>query len=459
MKNVLDYVREQQPGALDQLFEFLRIPSISADSRYRPQMQACAEWVCHRMQDSGLSSRIFPTPGHPIVYGERLRDPALPTVLVYGHYDVQPPDPLNLWTTPPFEPQVRDGKLFARGATDDKGQLFTHLKSIEAWVKTAGDLPVNVKVLIEGEEEVGGKNLDEFLKSHQEMLRADVAVVSDTSQFGDGIPAITCGLRGIVAAEVRLKGPSKDLHSGIYGGSIANPVNALAKMCGRLIGDDGRVMIPGFYDAVAELSDREKQQYAALPFSESRFLEETGSSAVFGEAGRSTLERRTARPTCDINGISGGYQGEGPKTIIPSRAAAKITCRLVPDMKPDRVLDALEGFLRANCPPGVEFEFHRFHGCEAFVFDPTSAWLTAASRAIETAFGREPVLVREGGSIPVVLSLKQILGIDTLLLGWGRNTDNLHSPDEHIHVEDFQRGVFASACLWHELAKVNPGRQ
>ena len=251
-----------------------------------------------------------------------------------------------------------------------------------------------------------------------------------------------------------MKGPSRDLHSGIYGGSIANPVTALAKICGGLVGDDGRVQIPGFYDDVVELTPLEQEQYAALPYSESAFLSETGSAATFGESGRSTLERRTARPTCDINGISGGYAGEGPKTIIPSRAVAKITCRLVPHMKPDKVLDALEAFLRSRVPAGVAFEFQRYHGCEAFVFDPTSNWLTAARRAVETAFGQPPVLIREGGSIPVVLSFKQILGLDTLLLGWGRNTDNLHSPDEHIHLADFHRGTLASACLWQELAKV-----
>lgn len=454
MNDVLDFLKQQQAISLEQLCNFLRIPSVSADSAFSTQMQSCAEWVRLSMVEAGLTATIYPTKGHPIVFGERIQDPSLPTILVYGHYDVQPPDPLDQWTTPPFEPEVRDGKLYARGATDDKGQLFTHLKAIEAWVKVVGSLPVNVKVLIEGEEEVGGVNLDQFLETHKPLLKADVAVISDTSQYANGIPAITCGLRGIVAAEVRLRGPSRDLHSGIYGGSIANPVNALAKMCGQLVGDDGRVRIPGFYSDVVELTAMEKEQYAALPFSEADFLRETGASATFGEAGRTTLERRTARPTCDINGISGGYQGEGPKTIIPSRASAKITCRLVPKMNPARVLDALESFLKSSCPPGIEFEFIRFHGCEAFVFDPTSDWLNAAKRAIETAFGQPPVLVREGGSIPVVLSFKQILGIDTLLLGWGRNSDNLHSPNEHIHVTDFHRGTLASACLWAELAKI-----
>lgn len=457
IQNVLQFLRGRQSTALEELCEFLRIPSVSADSAYAPQMQTCAAWVRGALEAAGLESTIYPTAGHPIVYGQRLRDPGLPTVLIYGHYDVQPPDPLNLWTTPAFEPSIRGGRLYARGATDDKGQLFTHIKSLEAWMQTAGELPLNVKVLIEGEEECGGLHLEQFLQCHQDLLKADVAVISDTSQYGDGIPAITCGLRGIVAAEVRLRGPCKDLHSGIYGGSIANPVNALARMCGALVGADGRVQIPGFYDDVQDLSAAERAGYAELPFSEPQFLQEVGSSAVFGEAGWSTLERRTARPTCDINGIVGGYSGEGPKTIIPSKALAKITCRLVPVMNPTRVLDSLEAFLRSLCPPGIEFEFRRFHGCEAFVFDPTSEWLAAAKRAVQTAFGQPPVLFREGGSIPVVLSFKQILGLDTLLLGWGRNSDNLHSPDEHIHLEDFHRGTLASACLWEELSRVNKG--
>jgi acetylornithine deacetylase/succinyl-diaminopimelate desuccinylase-like protein len=454
MENVLAHLRSHQPAAIEQLCEFLRIPSVSADSKFAPEMQRCATWVRDFLTNAGVQARLCETAGHPIVYGERLQDPALPTILVYGHYDVQPPDPLNLWTTPAFEPQIRAGRLYARGATDDKGQLFTHLKSLEAWIRVTGRLPVNIKVLIEGEEEVGGANLEHFLNAHRELLKADVAVISDTSQFGDGIPAITCGLRGIVAAEVRLTGPSRDLHSGIYGGSIANPVNALARICGALVGEDGRIQIPGFYDDVVELTVEERTQSAGLPFSESGFLAETGSAATFGEAGWTTLERRTARPTCDINGIAGGYSGEGPKTIIPSRAMAKITCRLVPDMRPEKVFDSLEQFLKSRLPAGVQFEFIRVHGCEAFVFDPTSQWLTAARRAVATAFGQPPVLIREGGSIPVVLSFKQILGLDTLLLGWGRNTDNLHSPDEHIHVEDFHRGTLASACLWAELAKV-----
>jgi len=451
---VAEHVIESQDEAVQQLFEFLRIPSVSADSEFQPQMQRCAEFVLSAMQRAGLNSEIFPTDGHPIVYGERIESSDLPTVLVYGHYDVQPPDPLDEWTTPAFEPQIRDGRIYARGSTDDKGQLFTHIKSIESWVNTASRLPVNVKFLIEGEEEVGSDHLDKFLEENRERLRADVAVISDTSQYGDGIPAITYGLRGIVAAEVRLTGPSKDLHSGIFGGSVANPANAIAGMCGSLVDAAGRIQIPGFYDDILPVTDEERQQFAGLPFAKESFLADTGSSDEFGEEGWSTLERRWIRPTCDINGIVSGYTGEGPKTIVPSWAKAKITCRLVPGQQPEPILDSLEQFLRDLCPAGLKFEFSRFHGCPAFVFDPNSKWITAASEAIATAFGNPPVFIREGGSIPVVMSFKQILDLDTLLLGWGRNSDNLHSPDEHLHLADFHNGTMASARLWQALSEV-----
>lgn len=454
MDSVLKSLEQDKQTALDQLFDFLRIASISADSAYQAEMQKGADFILQAMTTAGLTSEVIPTAGHPIVYGERIEDSSLPTVLVYGHYDVQPPDPLELWTTPPFEPQIRDGKIFARGATDDKGQLFTHIKAIEAWVTSTGKLPVNIKVLIEGEEEVGSDNLDRFLEDNKDRLKADVAVISDTSQYGDGVPAITYGLRGIIAAEVRLTGPSKDLHSGVFGGSVANPANAIAKLCGALVDAHGRVQIPGFYDDVEELSDKEKREFASLPFDEQQFLAEIGSSATFGEEGYSTLERRWSRPTCDINGIVGGYTGEGPKTIVPSKASAKITCRLVPSQDPVRIIDSLEAFLSKLCPAGLQFEFVKYHGCEAFAFDPNSPWITAAGSAIAAAFGKAPVFIREGGSIPVVSSFQQILGIDTLLLGWGRNTDNLHSPDEHFHVEDFHNGILASAHLWQKLAEV-----
>ncbi len=454
MDKLVQHVGSQKQVALDELFDLLKIPSVSADETFQPHMTECANWIEAAMQRAGLTTEMVETPGHPIVYGERMVNPNLPTVLVYGHYDVQPPDPLDLWTTAPFEPQIRDGKLFARGATDDKGQMLTHLKSIQAWIDTEGQLPVNIKFIVEGEEEVGSENLTHFLESRKDALAADIAVISDTSQYGDGIPAITYGLRGIVACEVRLTGPSKDLHSGVYGGSVANPANALAKICGSLISADGRVQIPGFYDDVQQLSDLETQQFADLPFDEASFLDSIGSQAAFGEAGFSTLERRWARPTCDINGMLSGYTGQGPKTIVPSTSMAKITCRLVPGQNPATILKSLETFLANQCPAGIQFDFQADHGCEAFALDPTSQWMTAASAAIEAAFGKSPVFIREGGSIPVVSSFQQILGIDTLLLGWGRNSDNLHSPDEHIHVVDFENGILASTWLWKKLSEV-----
>lgn len=452
--DVVQYLNDSRDQALEELFQFLRIPSVSADSAFSDDMQNCAAFVRDAMQQAGLSAEIIPTDGHPIVYGERIDDSDRPTILIYGHYDVQPPDPLDEWTTPAFEPQIREERIYARGATDDKGQLFTHIKSVAAWVSRVGSLPVNIKFIVEGEEEVGSDNLDQFLEQNREWLQSDVAVISDTSQYGDGIPAITYGLRGIVAAELRLQGPSKDLHSGIFGGSLANPANAIASMCGALVNERGQVQIPGFYDDILPVSEEERAQFARLPFSQDSFLADTGSSDVFGEDGWTTLERRWIRPTCDINGIVSGYTGEGPKTIVPAWAKAKITCRLVPGQDPDTILNALETFLRTRCPAGLSMEFHRFHGCPAFVFDPTSEWITAASQAVEAAFGNAPVFIREGGSIPVVMSFKQILDVDTLLLGWGRNSDNLHSPDEHIHVADFHNGTLASALLWESLSGV-----
>jgi acetylornithine deacetylase/succinyl-diaminopimelate desuccinylase-like protein len=453
MQEVDRYLEENAPRFVEELKALLRIKSVSADSAFRPEVRRAAEFVRSQMQSAGLAAELVETSGHPIVYGSWTAAPGAPTVMIYGHYDVQPPDPLDQWVTPPFEPDIRDGFIYARGATDDKGQMFTHLKSIEAWLKTVGSLPVNVKVVIEGEEEVGSRNLDQFLEQNREKLRCDVAVVSDTSQYAPGIPAITYGLRGILACEVTVKGPSQDLHSGVFGGAVANPVNGLAKLIGMLHDDQGRVQIPGFYDAVVPLSAEERRQFAALPFDEAAFQKSLGIDAGWGEAGYSTLERRWARPTCDVNGITGGYQGEGPKTIVPARATAKITCRLVPDQDPVRLTEALHGFLQAHCPPGLKLEFQAFHGCPAFVFDPSSPYVAAARAAIADAFGVPPVLIREGGSIPVVATFRELLGVDTLLLGWGQNTDNLHSPNEHFTLADFQRGIKASAHLWHELSK------
>lgn len=449
---VQTYLAENQDRNLEELKSLLRIPSVSADSRHKADMQKAAEFVKARLVECGCETEIVETAGHSIVFGQWNKKPHAPTVLVYGHYDVQPPDPLNEWTTPPFEPDVRDGNIYARGATDDKGQMFTHVKSVQAWLDTAGELPINVKFIIEGEEEVGSDNLDKFISANKEKCACDVAVVSDTAQYGQGMPAITYGLRGITACEVTLHGPKQDLHSGVFGGSIVNPVNALATLIGKLIDDQGRIQIPGFYDNVIDLTLTERTAFADLPFDEKKYLESVGSSATHGEAGFTTLERRWARPTCDVNGIIGGYTGEGPKTIIPAKATAKISCRLVPNQDEKTIVRSLEKFMRDNCPPGVRLDFTHWHGCPAVLCDLNSPYMQAARNAIEKGFGTAPVMIREGGSIPVVGTFKELLGVDTLLLGWGQNTDNLHSPNEKFSVEAFHQGTLSSAMLWQEIA-------
>lgn len=454
MQAVERYLNEHAAERLEQLQELLRIPSISADSKFANDVKQAADYVCQQLQAAGCQAEIVQTAGHPIVFGECLVDPAAPTALVYGHYDVQPPDPLDQWVTGPFEPDIRDGNIYARGATDDKGQMFTHIKSVEAWLKSSSQLPVNVKFLIEGEEEVGSDNLEVFIQQNIDRCKCDVAVVSDTAQYGPGMPAITYGLRGILCCEVTLQGPRQDLHSGVFGGSVANPVNALATLIGQLIDDQGRIQIPGFYDDVVPLTDEEREAFAALPFDESEYLDSLGMSATCGEAGFTTLERRWARPTCDVNGFVGGYTGEGPKTIVPARATAKISCRLVPNQQESTIVKSLEVFLRDHCPPGLKLEFRHWHGCPAVLCDLHSPYMQAARTAVEKGFGTAPVMIREGGSIPVVGTFKELLGVDTLLLGWGQNTDNLHSPNEKFSVDSFHRGTLASAWLWNELGRV-----
>lgn len=446
------YLEDHREEALEDLKTYLRFPSVSADSKYLPAMAQTAEFVRSRLATAGLDAKIHQTAGHPIVTGQWRGAEGAPTVLVYGHYDVQPADPLDLWTSPPFEPEVRDGKIYARGATDDKGQMLTHLLSMEAWLKTEGKLPVNVIFVIEGEEEVGSNNLDVFLAEKKEEYACDIAVVSDTSMYAPDLPAITYGLRGILACEVTVTGPNRDLHSGVFGGAVANPINALTKMMASLQDETGKVLIPGFYDDVQELSEEERSQFANLPFEQAEFMQDLGINAVQGEPGYSTTERCWTRPTFDINGIYGGYAGEGPKTIIPSTATAKITCRLVPNQDAAQLTAVLKKHLESICPESVTVEFTDFHGCDGVVFNTSGPFFKAACQSIEHAFGKQPVFIREGGSIPVVATFQEIFGVETLLLGWGLNSDNLHSPNEHFHLENFYRGTLASARLWQELA-------
>ena len=439
------------------LFELLRIPSVSAQPDRRGDCRAAAEWCRDFLTAAGCTAELIETgtpdaPGHPIVLAKSKPVPGAKTLLVYGHYDVQPPDPLDLWTTPPFEPAVRDGKVFARGATDDKGQMLTHPLAVKAWHEAAGGPPVNVTFVIEGEEEVGSDHLDAFLHERREELACDAAVISDTSQFAPGVPAICYGLRGIAACEVTVTGPKADLHSGLFGGAVANPANGLAKIVASLHDTDGRVAVDGFYDAVVPPTDAERAAWADLPFDEAAFLDTTGASRPVTPPGATVLEGRWAWPTCDVNGLTSGYQGTGPKTIIPATASAKLSFRLVPDQDPAAILAAVMNHGEAYCPHGLSVSFKPYHGTPGVRFDADSAPFAAAKSAIEHAFGTPPVLIREGGTIPVVRSLGETLGCPVLLLGWGQNSDGLHSPDEHFSLDAFERGALASARLMWELA-------
>ncbi|WP_197527086.1 dipeptidase [Pirellulimonas nuda] len=448
----LEALRDAHRGTL---CELLRIPSVSADDSFRPDVQRAADWMLKHFQEMGLEAQQFETPGCPIIYAQTPAKPGAPVALVYGHYDVQPPDPLDEWVTPPFEPTQRGGNLYARGATDDKGQMLTHVLSVAATLEAMGETPIQVKFLIEGEEEVGSPNLGPFIQQQRERLACDCVVVSDSSQFAPGVPAITYGLRGIAYYEVRLTGPKQDLHSGSFGGGVTNPANVLAKLLAALVDSDGRIQVPGFYDNLVELSDAERKEFASLPFDEAEMAEQLGVNGFFGEAGYSNLERRWARPTCDINGLWSGYQGQGAKTVLPARAGAKFSFRLVPNQDPAEITRGVQALFEPLLPPGVTMELIDFHGAPGVVFPPDSPYIQAASRAIQHAFGRRPVLIREGGSIPIVGELARALDADVLLLGWGLNDDNTHSPNEKFNLEDFHRGTKASARLWQEIATLS----
>jgi acetylornithine deacetylase/succinyl-diaminopimelate desuccinylase-like protein len=455
MQNIDRYLEQNAPRLEEDLCELLRIPSISADSRQRADVRRAAEWVAGQFQRLKFDTELVETAGHPIVFAKSPAAPGAPTVLVYGHYDVQPPDPLAEWISPPFEPTRRDGNLYARGATDDKGQMLTHVKSAEAWMAVEGRLPLNLKFLIEGEEEVGSEHLEAFIEANKKRLACDVVVISDTSQFAPGQPAITYGLRGIAYFELRLTGPKQDLHSGTFGGAVANPANALAKLLTALVNDRGQIQVPGFYDDVLPLSDAERRQFAELQqrVSDAAFMRQIGVDSLKGEEGFTSLEQRWARPTCDINGLWSGYQGEGAKTVLPGKAGAKFSFRLVPNQNPQKIAASLKKFLEERRPPGIKLELICFHGAPGVVVPLESLYVSAAARAIEQGFGCAPVFIREGGSIPVVSTFHEKLGVDTLLLGWGQNDDNTHSPNEKFCIADYHRGIKASAHLWQELTK------
>jgi acetylornithine deacetylase/succinyl-diaminopimelate desuccinylase-like protein len=453
LEQVNAYLEKHRNAFEDQLKELIRIPSVSAQPDHDSDTHRAAVFVRDDLAAMGLQAELVATKRHPIVYAEWLGAKGKPTLLVYGHYDVQPPEPLEPWLSPPFEPNVRDGNLYARGATDDKGQMFTHLKAAEAWLKGTGSMPVNLKFLIEGEEEIGGANLEAYVADNARRLACDYAVISDTSQFAPGIPAITYGLKGLAYFEVLVQGANRDLHSGTYGGAVANPANALATILASLRGPDGKIRIDGFYDAVKPLESWERAEFAKLPFSESAFQTDLEVPVLTGEEGYTTLERKWARPTCDINGLFSGYSGPGPKTVLPCKAGAKLSFRLVPDQDPRTIDRLFREHVRKVTPPGVKVDVITHHGAPAVLVNVDTPGFRAAVRAVEAGFGTKPVFIREGGSIPVVGLLKQHLKVDTLLLGWGQNDDNLHGPNEKFSLADFHRGTKASAHLYHELAK------
>ncbi|MFZ5815542.1 MAG: dipeptidase [Bacillota bacterium] len=453
MQNGDRYFREHREEHLNQLKEFLTIPSISALSAHREEMRRAAGWLERELKRIGMTRvEIMETGGHPVVYAERLDQPGRPTVLIYGHYDVQPVDPLHLWVTPPFEPAIRENKLYARGASDDKGQVFMHLKVIEAILQQEGRLPVNFKLLIEGEEEVGSTNLERFVAEHQELLRADLVVISDTGLYARGVPSLTYALRGLADMEVHVTGAKGDLHSGIYGGAAPNAVRALVELLATLYRPDGGVAVAGFYDQVRELTREERDSFAALGFDEAALQEELQVSALPGEPGFTVLERLWARPTLELNGIFGGFQGEGTKTVIPAKAGAKITCRLVPDQDPERVMDAIEAHLRTHCPPGVKLEVIRRAGAPACITPIDHPAIRAAMEALAEAYGKESRFIRSGGSIPVVGTFSRVLGIPSVLMGFGLEEENFHAPNEHFHLENFDTGMRALYSYWHKLA-------
>ncbi len=451
MSDIQTWVDDHRDEYLDELKRLLEIPSVSTDPNARSDVARCAEFVAAHMQEAGLDTCVFPTAGHPIVYGERLAAPGAPTVLVYGHYDVQPPDPVELWRHGPFTPTIEDGYLVARGSTDDKGQFWALLKGIQTSLALRGELPVNVKVLCEGEEEVGSPNLEPFVRDERERLACDVVFISDCSQLGIDMPAITYGLKGLVCLEVFVRGPSKDLHSGSFGGSVANPANVLTRMLAACQEAGGRVAIPGFYDKVRPVADWERRQMAALPFDDEEFLRSTGAPRTFGEEGYTTLERKGARPTLDINGLISGFTDEGFKTVLPSTASAKLSMRLVPDQDPDEIQALVIDFLNEVAPDSVEVEIRTHHNARPVIVPRDGAAVQAAEKALEVGFGRRPVFVREGGSIPVVNTFQDALGVDSLLVGLGLPDDNAHSPNEHFRIVDFYRGVVTMAAFLDEF--------
>ncbi|MBP3943056.1 dipeptidase [Sphingobacteriaceae bacterium WQ 2009] len=456
MQTIKEYVESNKQRFLDELFELLRFPSVSADPKYKGDVSNTATFVAKKLTEAGADNvEVCQTAGHPIVYGEKFIDASLPTVLVYGHYDVQPADPIELWDTPPFEPTIRDGKIYARGAADDKGQFYMHVKAFEYMIET-GTLACNVKFMIEGEEEIGSVNLGTFVRENKERLKADIIVISDTSMISLTQPSIETGLRGLSYIEVEVLGPNRDLHSGVYGGAVANPATVLAKLIASLHDENNHIAIPGFYDDVVELSAAEREALNKAPFDIEAYKQDLGVDEVWGEAGYSTIERTGIRPTLEVNGLWGGYIGEGAKTVLPSKAEAKISMRLVPNQNSQRITELFVKHFEAIAPPYVKVTVRPHHGGEPVVTPTSGIAYKAAEKALEDTFGIAPIPTRGGGSIPIVALFEEVLGLKTVLLGFGLNSDNLHSPNEKYGIENYVKGI-ETIPLFHkyyaELAK------
>ncbi|MFM7015600.1 MAG: dipeptidase [Bacteroidota bacterium] len=441
MEHIKQYIEQNQDRFLSELMDMLRIPSVSADSKYKEDVQRNAEFVKNSLIEAGADKvEVCPTPGHPIVYGEKMIDPALPTVVVYGHYDVQPADPLELWDSPPFEPVIKDGLIVARGSCDDKGQMFMHVKAFELMMKT-NSLPCNVKFMIEGEEEVGSSNLGTWIRDNKDRLKGDIILISDTSIIANDIPSIDVGLRGLSYVEVEVTGPNRDLHSGVYGGAVANPITILCEMIAKMKDENNHITIPGFYDDVVVLTDAEREDLNRAPFSLEDYKKDLNVEDVHGEKGYTTLERTGIRPTFELNGIWGGYIGEGAKTVLPSKAYAKISMRLVPNQTTDKITEIFTKHFESIAPKSVKVKVTPHHGGEPVVTPTDSIAFKAASMAMETTFGKKPIPTRGGGSIPIVALFEKELGLKSVLMGFGLDSDLIHSPNEHYGIFNFLKGI------------------
>src|SRR6266849_6649337 len=455
MDNVIDFINVNRERYLEELKAFLAIPSISALPQHAGDVKRCADWCADEMRRIGLQNvRLVATPGNPVVCGDWLGAPGAPTILFYGHYDVQPVDPIELWESPPFEATVRDGEIYARGSADDKGQVFMHFKAIEAHMRQNGALPVNMKIILEGEEEIGSVNLDNFIHAHKSELAADVVVISDSPMFARGVPSMCYGLRGLVYFQIDLRGSNTDLHSGSFGGAVANPAFVLSQMIAQMKDRGGRIKIPGFYDDVMPLQDEERKAWASLPFNEKKFKKDFGIPKVTGETGYTTLERTWARPTFEVNGLLSGFTGEGAKTVLPAVAMAKVSMRLVPNQDPETIARLCEEDVKDIAPGTVELKITRMHGGKPWMTSYDNPFVQAAGRAIEKGFGRKPVFTREGGSIPVVSTFQEELGLPSVLFGVGLPDENAHAPNEKLDVANFHGGIISSAILYQEIASV-----